>query len=140
MSGPYDDIIDFPHHTSSKRARMARRDRAAQFSPFAALSGYDAAIQETARLTDQPAELDESRKAALNEVLCSILEQIDSTPQVTILHFRPDERKEGGTYVQTTGRVKKIDPIGRYLLLSDGQTIPIERIYEIEPLEDPFFP
>lgn len=131
MNGPYDDIIDLPHHTSSTRARMSNLDRAAQFSPFAALSGYDAAIRECTRLTDQRSELDECRKAALNATLQAILEQIHRSPQVTVIHFLPDLKKDGGAYVQTTGHVKKIDPIAGLILFTDGRAIPIEQLYDI---------
>lgn len=137
MTHAYDDIIDLPHHTSPRRVRMSNLDRAAQFSPFAALTGYEAALQETARLTDKPAELDESRKAALNETLRFLLDRIDLTPRITVIHFQSDARKEGGAYVQTTGQLKKIDPIGRYLLFTDGRIIAIEQIYEILPQETP---
>lgn len=127
----YDDIIHLPHHESSKRAPMSIYDRAAQFSPFAALTGYEAVIEETGRLTDYQVELDESGKAMVDEKLRLILESIDEQPGVNITYFRPDERKLGGSYATVTGRVKKIDPYEGVLLLTDGAVIPIQRIYQI---------
>ena len=99
MMNPYDDIINLPHHTSASRPHMSAYDRAAQFSPFAALTGYDSAITETARLTDKRAELDEYSKAALNEKLCMIQDQTDEQPEVSITYFQPDNKKSGGAYM-----------------------------------------
>lgn len=128
----YDDIIHLPHHVSPKRTRMSGYDRAAQFSPFAALTGYDGVIAETARMTDSRIELDEGGKELLNEKLLLILERIQAQPQVTLLCYRPDQRKLGGAYVTVSGRVKKIDSYTQSVLLTDGNAIPIERIYGIE--------
>lgn len=128
----YDDIIGLPHHVSSKRAPMSRIDRAAQFSPFAALTGYEAVIQETGRLTATQAELDEGRKAELNEKLTGILEIIDAQPCVTITYFRPDDRKTGGAYISVTGRVKKLDLYEQRIVLTDGRQIPIGQIHLID--------
>lgn len=128
----YDDIIDLPHPVSSKRSRMSELDRAAQFSPFAALTGYDGVIAETARLTDTQIELDEGGKALLNEKLQNLLEVIDEQPSASFTCYQPDARKLGGAYVTVTGRVKKIDGVTRSLLLTDGTVIPIDRIYGIE--------
>lgn len=94
----YDDIINLPHYTSSKRPRMAMIDRAAQFSPFAALTGYDAAVKETARLTEDRVELDEYQKSALNDRLQIVQERLSDTPVISITYFVPDERKSGGAY------------------------------------------
>lgn len=128
----YDDIINLPHHVSPKRTRMSNYDRAGQFSPFAALTGYDGVIAETARLTESEIELDEGGKALLNEKLRRILERIDVQPQVVITCFQPDERKLGGAYVTVIGRVKKIDGYSQSVVLTDGNVISIERIYGIE--------
>lgn len=128
----YDDIIHLPHPVSGRHARMSMVDRGAQFSPFAALTGYDAVIQETARLTEDSAELDESAKAALDKKLQMLLQAIDAQPEATFLCFQPDQRKTGGAYVRVTGRVKKIDPYEQAVLLTDKTVIPIDRIYEIE--------
>ena len=128
----YNDIIDLPHHVSATRPRMSMIDRAAQFSPFAALSGYGAAVKETARLTEERLELSEDRKAVLNEKLQILAEQIDSRPEAVFIYFRPDEKKTGGACVSVTGSIKKIDGISREIILMDRTAIPIDQIYEIE--------
>ena len=130
--GKYDDIINLPHHTSPKRPRMSMIDRAAQFSPFAALTGYDAAVKETARLTDRRIELDEYSKAALDERLQLIQEHLKEFPEVTITYFQPDERKDGGAYLTVTGAVKKIDTYEKCVVMIDKQKIPIDEIFEID--------
>ncbi|MCD8383805.1 MAG: YolD-like family protein [Clostridiales bacterium] len=127
----YQDIIDLPHHVSESRPHMSMRDRAAQFSPFAALTGYDAAVQETARLTDRRAELDEERKQDLSERLNLIQENLAAAPVVEITYFVPDKRKEGGAYCTATGTVKKVDAFQRLVVLTDGTDIPIDEIIEI---------
>ena len=132
MSGPYDDIIHLSHPTSKNRPRMSIHDRAAQFSPFAALSGHAAAIAETARLTDRKLELDEDTKAELDRRQAILLEHISERPEITVTWFRPDEKKAGGAYVTTTGRLKKIDEIGRVLVLTDGARIPLEDVAGLE--------
>lgn len=132
LQNKYADIINLPHHISSTRPQMAIIDRAAQFSPFAALTGYDAAIEETGRLTDEFAELDENRKFILNEKLQLILENIKEQPKVTITYFKPDSKKQGGAYVNVTGCVKKIDNYEQCIVMTDGEKILIELIYEIE--------
>ena len=132
MSGPYDDIINLPHPTSQRHPRMPIHDRAAIFSPFAALSGHGAAIAETARLTEQRIELDEDTRAELDRRQAILLEHISERPEVTITWFRPDERKEGGAYVTTTGRLKKIDQVERILVLMDGTNIPLEDVAALE--------
>lgn len=132
MSGPYDDIIHLSHPTSKNRPRMSIHDRAAQFSPFAALSGHAAAIAETARLTDRKLELDEDTKAELDRRQAILLEHISERPEITITWFRPDEKKAGGAYVTTTGRLKKIDEIERVLVLTDGARIPLEDVAGLE--------
>ena len=132
MSGPYDDIIHLSHPTSKNRPRMSIHDRAAQFSPFAALSGHAAAIAETARLTDRKLELDEDTRAELDRRQAILLEHISERPEVTVTWFRPDEKKAGGAYVTTTGRLKKIDEIERVLVLTDGARIPLEDVAGLE--------
>ncbi|MCD8051819.1 MAG: hypothetical protein LUE89_09095 [Clostridiales bacterium] len=131
MNRDYSDIINLPHHVSETRPHMSMRDRAAQFSPFAALTGYDAAVKETARLTDQRAELDEEMKQNLSERLNLIQEDLAATPVVEITYFVPDERKEGGAYNTVTSAVKKIDEFQRLVVLTDGTAIPIDEIIEI---------
>ena len=132
MSGKYDDIIHLPHPTSKKYPRMSVRDRAAIFSPFSALSGHGAAIAETARLTDQRMELNEDAKVELDRRQAGLLEHIGEQPEVTVTWFRPDDRKEGGIYVTTVGRAKKIDEFKRILSMVSGQKIVLDDIVQIE--------
>ena len=127
----YDDIIHLPHHRSKKHAPMPLIDRAAQFSPFAALTGHDAAIKETARLTDRKIELDEYEIAVLDEKLQKIKEQLKVYPEVTLTYFQPDIRKDGGEYVTVTERVKKIDEYAKAMVMEDDTRILIEDIIEI---------
>lgn len=131
----YDDIIHLSRPLSGKRARMSASDRAAQFSPFAALTGFDAAIEESGRLTDVRMELDEGGKALLDEQMRTVMERLSDCPVVTVLWFSYDERKAGGAYRRTTGRVQKIDSCRGKLLLTDGQVIPLGEIDAIT-LED----
>ena len=111
---------------------MTNYDRAAQFSPFAALTGYDAVIEETGRLTDTQAELDEGAKQLLDEKLQTIREHLEEKPAVKLTVFCPDNRKSGGAYETIAGNVKKIDPVARCLVLKEGEVIPIDRIYGID--------
>lgn len=132
MRGPYDDIIDLPHHTSTTHAKMAPIDRAAQFSPFAALTGHAAAIHETARLTDRWVELDEDVKVNIDMKLRLIADRLDEPPEVRITYFRPDDRKSGGEYISITGTVRKIVEHEHTLVMADGTRIPIDFIAKIE--------
>ena len=127
--GAYDDIIDLPHPTSAKHPRMPMSDRAAQFSPFAALVGHGAAIMETARLTDRKMELTEDEKAVLDEKLCLLL---DTGGEAVFTYFLPDEKKDGGAYVTAAGSIKKLDLMERRVVLTGGAVIPVEDILEIE--------
>ncbi len=127
--GAYDDIIDLPHPTSAKHPRMSMLERAAQCSPFAALTGHGDAIQETARLTDQKVELTEDEKAVLDEKLRLLA---DAGGEAEFTWFLPDTKKSGGAYVTATSALKKIDPLERRVILTDGTTIPIEDILAIE--------
>lgn len=128
----YEDILYLPRPVSWRHAPMSLTDRAAQFSPFAALTGYEAVIQETGRLTDACADLDEDRKLEINEKLLRILENQDAMPEVTITYFQKDAVKDGGTYLSVTGRVRKIDPYTCQMVLMDGTAIELERIRGIE--------
>lgn len=132
MKYTYDDIIEFPHHVSPVHPQMARSDRAAQFSPFAALTGYEMVIQEAGRTTDERIELDEDAKNLLDEKLRMILNQTAGCRGAEITFFQPDPRKEGGTYVAVTGQVKKIDTRERAVVMVDGKRIPLENIVEVE--------
>ena len=131
-SDKYKDIINLPHHQSKTRQRMCMIDRAAQFSPFAALTGHNAAIIETARLTDRQIELDEGTKSIINEKIQMISDYLSEKPTVTITHFEPDIKKVGGAYLNTIGTVKRIDDFKREIILTDGTIIAIERIFDIE--------
>lgn len=128
---PYEDIINLPHHVSPTRPRMSRADRAAQFSPFAALSGYGDAVKETARLTGQRIELDESAKAALDEKLRLLAEVIEDRPETAITYFLPDRKKTGSEYVTVSGRVKRADSVQRELVMMNGTRIPVEDILDV---------
>jgi len=132
MSGQYDDIINLPHHVSSKRPQMSMEDRAAQFSPFAALTGYDAAIKETGRLTDSQIELGEETLKHLNEQFQLLLDRIGDNPLVHITYFIPDARKAGGAYTTASGVVKKLDTHLRLIILENGVKIPMDDIFSIE--------
>ena len=127
--GAYDDIINLPHPTSAKHPRMPMADRAAQFSPFQALSGFGSAIRETARVTGERVELTEDEKAILDEKLRLLLE---TGGEAIFTYFLPDGKKEGGAYVAAIGTVKKIDPLEGCVILTDRTAIPIEDILEIE--------
>ncbi|MBQ3046334.1 MAG: hypothetical protein IJD49_10325 [Clostridia bacterium] len=126
----YGDIISLPHHISDKRKRMSLHDRAAQFSPFAALTGHSDALSETARLTDSRAELDESEKELIDEKLHRLIQ--NPKTEAALICFMPDSRKSGGSYLRITGRFKKFDALRREIVISDGTAIPVDNIFDIE--------
>lgn len=130
--GRYDDIIDLPHHVSTTHHRMSMLERAAQFQPFRALTGYEDAVRETARLTDDRVELTEDEKALLDGKLQRLADNLASHPLVTVTYFQPDKKKAGGAYVTATGELKKIDDFTGTLLLTGGERIPIENIVDIQ--------
>ena len=132
MNGKYDEIMGLPHHVSKTRPQMPMSDRAAQFAPFAALTGYDAAIKETGRLTDERIELDVEALSALDMKYQLLMEALDEAPEVTITYFQPDERKAGGKYVSAVGAVKKIDDFERRITMRDGTKIPMDDILSID--------
>ena len=127
----YDDIIHLPHHVSKKYPQMSLLNRAAQFSPFAALTGHEDAIQETARLTDSFIELDEDKKGQLDEQLRFIREHLGQKPECEIVYLRPDAKKDGGANVTVRGRIKKIDEYPRQVVFTDGTVLPIRYISSI---------
>lgn len=129
--GKYDDIIGLPHHVSAAHPHMPMTDRAAQFMPFRALTGYEDAVRETARYTDERIELTEDEKALLDMRLQKLADEIRSQPKVTLTYFRPDKKKAGGAYVCVTGQLKKIDDHEGALILTGGERISIEDILEI---------
>lgn len=134
----YDDMLDLPHHLSSTRPHMSISNRAAQFSPFAALTGYEDEIRETGRLTGEEMELSDSEKERLDEKLRNIMEHLEQRPAVSITYFVSGARKAGGSYVTDTGIIKRIDPIGQKVIfyaenkMSDGRSIPMDDIVEID--------
>lgn len=127
----YDDILHLSRPASDKRARMVESDRAAQFAPFAALTGFDGAITETGRLTDRRMELAEEELQRLQEQMQAVLEVLPTQPRVQVTWFCRDQRKAGGSYITTTGHAKRIDLYNGQLLLTDGQTIPMDEIFSI---------
>ena len=127
----YDDILELPHPVSSRHAPMSLTDRGAQFSPFAALTGFDAAIDETGRLTEIRIEISEEERERLNRKLQE-LQQQDLDPEVTVTFFLPDERKEGGAYIRVTGKLGRIDRLSQQIILDDGRQIPMEDLVEID--------
>ena len=132
MNRKYNEIMGLPHHVSKTRPQMPMSDRAAQFAPFAALTGYDAAIKETGRLTDERIELDVEALSALDMKYQLLMEALDEAPEVTITYFRPDERKAGGKYVSAVGAVKKIDDFERRITMQDGAKIPMDDVLSID--------
>lgn len=130
MTG-YEDIINLPHHQSEKHAHMSNYDRAAQFSPFAALTGYDDAIVETARLTDDEIELSEDAIAELDAKLAEISVHLSEQPQVTVTYFKPDGLKSGGEYLTYTGAIKKIDTFNRVIIFYSGIRISFNNIVSL---------
>lgn len=132
MTNSYDDIINLPRHVSATRPQMPKIKRAAQFAPFAALNGHEAAVKETARLTDERIELDEYIKDAINAKLQFIADRIQDHPEIAVTYFQPDSKKTGGAYVTASGTVKKIDEYTRVILMGDGTVIPIAEIISID--------
>ncbi|MBO5163540.1 MAG: hypothetical protein J6B75_03745 [Ruminococcus sp.] len=126
----YDDIIELPR-PRSEYPRMSRHDRAAQFSPFAALTGYEDEVEETARITDSRIEADEDRAARINDSLRYISENIYNLPKAEIIYFVPDERKSGGKYIKVIGEIRLLEEYGSAVIFKDGRKVPIKDIYEI---------
>ena len=132
MNNRYDEIINLPHHVSKTRPQMSMSDRAAQFAPFAALTGYDSAIKETGRLTDEKIELDEEALTDLNMRYQLLVDALDEEPEVEITYFKPDERKSGGEYVTVTGTVKKVDDFERLITMQNGTKIPMDDVLAVD--------
>ena len=130
--GPYDDIIHLPHHTSRKHPRMLMHNRAAQFSPFAAVTGHDAACLETARYVSQRIELGEDQKNELDYKQQLLLEFAHTHPEVTITYFVPDKRKDGGEYITLTGKLNQVDSRKRVLVLENKIHIPADNVIELD--------
>lgn len=132
MKGPYDDIIHLPHHVSDKHPHMPIADRAAQFMPFRALTGYGAAIEEAARLTEDWIDQSEDVKIDLDRKLRIVAEHLADQPEITIVYFVPDAWKVGGAYTTVTGCIKKIDTFEQVVVMQAGTKIPIGHIFDIE--------
>ncbi len=137
MKHPYEDILHLPHHVSKNHPQMPLMSRAAQFSPFAALTGYDAAVEETARLTDEKLTLDEEQQLRIGECLTLLTERIRERPVVAVTYFVPDLRKAGGAYFSVTAPVKKVDGYESLLQLETGRAIPFDDIYSLELVSAP---
>ena len=132
MTQKYKSIIDLPHHVSSVHPRMSREERAAQFSPFSALTGYDSVIQEAARLTEEKIELSDDKKAELDRKQQFLAEHMNEQPLVTVTYFSPDEKKDGGAYRTVTKNLKRINPIARTFIMTDGQQLSLDQILDLE--------
>ena len=131
MAENYENIINLPHHISKKHRPMPREARAAQFAPFAALTGYESDVNEAARYTGKRRELGEYETERLNRRINEIRDGIHGNTEVIITYFKPDEKKAGGEYLNIGGRVRKIDDYGRTLTLTSGALIPLDDIFEI---------
>ena len=131
MNNKYNEILDLPHHVSKVHPPMSMADRAAQFSPFAALTGFDAAIAESGRLTQTQIELDEEALTALNRKFQFLMEHLKEAPEVQFVFFQPDDRKSGGMYRTISGAVKKVEEFERQIVLQDGQKLPMDCILEM---------
>ena len=128
----YGDIINLGHPTSKKHPRMPIRDRAAQFAPFAALVGYDDAVEETARVTDDMIEQSEEMKAVIDEKLRYLSERIGEMPTVIVTYFMPDKKKSGGEYKIFEGRLKRLDDYDAVMTFECGKRISYDKIYSVE--------
>lgn len=128
----YDDIIDLPHHVSSRHPQMPMTDRAAQFSPFAALTGYGDAVREKARLTDRKPELSEEEKADLDYKLKLALGLPGERPQVVVTYFVPDQKKAGGSYREISGQIRKVDTFAQKIRMEDGTEIGLDCVVGID--------
>lgn len=128
----YDDMIDLPHHVSTKRPQMSLYDRAAQFSAFKALTGYEDCVTEAARLTGERIELDDATMSLLNAKVQILQDEIKSRPNITATYFVPDKKKAGGEYVSVSGSIKRIDEVERTIIFSDGKTIQIDDVIDLQ--------
>lgn len=128
----YDKIMKLPHHVSRTRPQMPMSDRAAQFAPFAALTGYEDAVRETGRLTDDRIEPEESSLNVLNAKIQLLRENLAGAPEIAFTYFKADERKAGGAYLTATGTVKRIDDCERLIVLRDGTKLPMDDIVDMD--------
>ena len=128
----YLDIINMPHYVSKKHPQMSRYERAAQFAPFAALTGYEDIIKEEGRLTDNRIEINEEAKHILDMKMNVLMNSINNIPLVSITYFVPDERKSGGEYVTVDEKVKKIDVLKQHIITEEGTVVPVEEIVDMQ--------
>lgn len=129
---PYEDMLELPHPVSKMHPQMPRRDRAAQFAPFAALTGYEEAVREAARITEEKMILDEDSKVQLDWKLRCLQEKVKEQPIITVTYFMKDERKKGGKYVTVTGVLKRIDSYTHQFVLENGEEIPVEDVVSLD--------
>ena len=134
-----EEMLYMPHPVSRKHPQMSRYDRAAQFSPFAALTGHDTAVREAARVTEEKVELDESEKEQMNQILAELLEKYQGHPPVSLTCFCPDQHKSGGEYRTIKGKIKKIDHTRQKIYLEDQESIGLEQIVKIEEQKETDF-
>lgn len=132
MADKYDDIINLPHHVSGRHPQLGKDSYAAQFSPFAALTGYDGVVTEIARVTDERIELDEDAKLRISDKLAVILDHLSDRPEVAVTYFLPDKKKDGGKYVTVIGKIKSYDESGRIIRMTDETKIPIDDLFDIK--------
>lgn len=132
MTDNYDDIINLPHHVSTRHPQMSMMNRAAQFAPFAALTGHSAAIEETARLTESQQELADEDSEILNQKMAYLREAINEHPTISITYFEPDKRKSGGRYMSIEGQLQNIDDYNQTIVLKNGETIPLKSVLDIQ--------
>lgn len=135
MNEKYANIIDLPHQVSKIRPRMSQLDRAAQFAPYSALSGYEAAVRETARLTDRKTELDDYEKEKIDQTLNDLLAS-EVGVKASLTFFCPDRKKEGGSYITLTGEIYKIDSIERRIVMVGGEEIKLDDLVDVQKIED----
>jgi len=134
MTDNYDDIINLPHHVSTRHPQMSMMNRAAQFAPFAALTGHSSAIEETARLTNTQIELPDEDSEILNQKMAYLREAINEHPTISITYFEPDKKKAGGKYKSTKGQLQNIDDYNQTIVLKNGEMIPLKSILDIQVL------
>lgn len=131
MNNRYDDIINLPHHVSQNRSRMSMSDRAAQFAPFAALTGFGAVIAETGRLTDSRITLSEDELEKLNEKVREVMRRAFQQPLITVTYFVPDKKKAGGAYSVFTGNVRTVNEFDRAIIFTDSTKILLDDVSDI---------
>lgn len=134
----YEDIIDMPHHESEVHQHMSLYERAAQFSPFAALTGHGDVIEETGRLTVSKVDIDESVKEKLDAELARIIDKIDECPYISVTYYKPDERKSGGAYITYEGNIQKIDEYARTIVMDNEVYISFDDIVELKLIQEKY--